>query len=271
MTTTETNAELTGAALTSLHKFLLYNFVLATSPSAQAAVTLIAKSIRQCTFQASADGGDEHGNNYEEEIVVMKLLALSSLVVRCNAGLAHLRTKEILDIFSTCVHVSKQSRASPLLKSAAGDSLKHIVLTLCVNASHKHSRQNESRFEGDLVPLIMKELVELLRPTSSRSSSKSDDDRHYKDNKDDNDPLLPLTLINVALETLGTSQQHSPAMIDLLVRGDMCKHLVLLSTSRDHAVLTLTLRVIFNLFNGIKDPLKVRYHFCLSKMIFCIE
>ncbi len=41
------------------------------------------------------------------------------------------------------------------------------------------------------------------------------------------------------------------------MQGDLCKHLLQNSTSADLTILSLTLRVVFNLFNSIKDHLKV--------------
>ena len=51
----EISANITGAALSSIHKFLLYGFITQdTTPHAMEAMNLIAKSLLHCTFEESS-------------------------------------------------------------------------------------------------------------------------------------------------------------------------------------------------------------------------
>ena len=63
--------------------------------------------------------------------------------------------------------------------------------------------------------------------------------------------------INVALETAGPSMGHHPELVRA-VQVDVCKHLVSNSRTQDLLVLSLTLRVVFNLFIALKSHLKVQ-------------
>ncbi len=63
--------------------------------------------------------------------------------------------------------------------------------------------------------------------------------------------------INVALETAGPSMGQHPELVRA-VQVDVCKHLVSNSRTQDLLVLSLTLRVVFNLFVALKSHLKVQ-------------
>ncbi|KAL7464949.1 hypothetical protein ACHAXS_005280 [Conticribra weissflogii] len=72
--------------------------------------------------------------------------------------------------------------------------------------------------------------------------------------------ILALTLLNIALETMSDVDALSvqyPRLLSVM-QNDLCRNLLRLSTSQDLNIFGLTLRVIFNLFNGIKDHLKVQ-------------
>eukprot|EP00957_Ditylum_brightwellii_P142160 10830898-Ditylum_brightwellii.AAC.1 len=124
----EISASITGAALEALHKFILYGFITPSSPNAKEGITIIARSIRHCTFEAETSpsrpsASTKISNHNEEEVVVLKLLSLAVQVIRCSAGVL-LNANDIVGIFDTCWHVVlKAKHASDLLKSAAGDAL----------------------------------------------------------------------------------------------------------------------------------------------------
>jgi len=50
------------------------------------------------------------------------------------------------------------------------------------------------------------------------------------------------------------------------VQGNLCKHLLQLSQSPELTILSLTLRVVFNLFNSMKDHLKVQLEVFLTSV-----
>lgn len=78
--------------------------------------------------------------------------------------------------------------------------------------------------------------------------------------------VLSLSLINIALEAGGADLGRIPALVRVM-RGDLCKHLLQNSQTDDLNVLSLTLRVVFNLFNSIKDHLKVQLEVFLTRSV----
>ena len=69
--------------------------------------------------------------------------------------------------------------------------------------------------------------------------------------------MLALSLINIALEAGGEALGASPPLVNTL-QGELCKHLLHNSQTDEPTILSLTLRVVFNLFSSIKDHLKVQ-------------
>lgn len=278
----EIRAAVTGACLNALHKFVLYGFIVPGGDDDDdalcgPALAMIAESLLECRFEepeehpslslsssrsiisnklgvaAAAAGNRERSmtsrafknNNtnsnlasyytltpaQEEEHVVLKLLELSALVVRCSLQEQALLDSHILvGLLETCLHVShKAKRASPLLKSAAADALSQMVLQV---------------FAGTGTPIlqtrheILVKLAGLLNPSLHAPQVTH----------------TSLTLMNIALETC--RDPLTPADIAIL-QNDLCKYLLLTSTTHDVYILTLTLRVIFNLFQSIRNHLKV--------------
>lgn len=78
--------------------------------------------------------------------------------------------------------------------------------------------------------------------------------------------VLSLSLINIALEAGGGDLGRIPALVRVM-RGDLCKHLLQNSQTEDLNVLSLTLRVVFNLFNSIKDHLKIQLEVFLTRLV----
>ena len=85
---------------------------------------------------------------------------------------------------------------------------------------------------------------------------------------EDNTCELALSLINIALETMSDLDELAeryPRLLSIM-QNDLCRNLLRLSTSNDLSILGLALRVIFNLFNGIKDHLKVQLEVFLTSV-----
>lgn len=228
------SAPVTGAALHAIHKFVLYGFLASQSE----AYRTIANTLLLCTFEESGGTTDAEGrrrfpadkiatNNHEDEQVVLKLLDLSALVVRCASQ--QLEPEIIVGLLDTCLHVSHRAkRASALLKSAASDALGQIVLEVF---SHPHlSKAREA---------ILAKLASLLNPQKNSDA--------YVVNS--------LMLVNIALETLITDDLTENEIS--ILQNDLCKFLLGWSTTHDLVILSLTMRVIFNLFQTISNHLKV--------------
>jgi brefeldin A-resistance guanine nucleotide exchange factor 1 len=222
------SASVTGAALHAIHKFLLYGFLAAEGPGPY---TNIAKTLLNCTFEESAsteEGGPAPTtpNNHDDEQVVLKLLDLSALVVRSSS--LELHPDIIVGLLDTCLHVSHRAkRASSLLKSAASDALGHIVLEVFSQPDLMKARV-----------AILTKLASLLNPQKNSES--------YVVNS--------LTLVNIALETMNGDLSESEINI---LQNDLCKFLLNWSATHDLVILSLTMRVIFNLFQTIRNHLKI--------------
>ena len=224
------SAPVTGAALHAIHKFVLYGFF-AGQPEA---FRTIANTLLLCTFEETTPemenrrkSSDAKGtNSHEDEQVVLKLLSLSALVVRCAS--LELKPDIIVGLLDTCLHVSHRAkRASSLLKSAASDALGQITLEVF---SHPHLAKAREA--------ILSKLASLLNPQKNSDA--------YVVNS--------LMLVNIALETLTDNLTETEISI---LQNDVCKFLLGWSTSHDLVILSLTMRVIFNLFQTISNHLKV--------------
>ena len=207
---------------------------------------------------------------YDDEQTVLKLLDVAALTVRTSLqeDTVHLMdATTIVRLLDACLHVSHRAeKASPLLKSAAASALSQIVLQ--VFAGPGHAPVMEARRE------ILAKLASLLNPQSSRStlqdaasegapassssrSAKAAAAEKQQEQQQARQVIVAssLTLVNIALETC-----REPLTADEIhiLQNDLFKYLLQWSsTTHDLMLLSLTLRVIFNLFQSIRNHLKV--------------
>ncbi|CAM9924459.1 unnamed protein product, partial [Ascophyllum nodosum] len=120
-----TTGPMTGVALSSLHKFLLYGFIRKDCPRVKEGITLVAQAIGRCHF--------EETNPESDALVLMKLLELSALCLRCEVG-DLLEDDSCWNIFVACYNLynitTGDKKAYGLLRDTAGNTLAHIVLML---------------------------------------------------------------------------------------------------------------------------------------------
>jgi golgi-specific brefeldin A-resistance guanine nucleotide exchange factor 1 len=90
---------LTSAALSSLSKFLLYGFMSSSFPGAREGINLIAQCIPRCIFEETDWESDE--------VILMKLLELSSLCLRSDASCL-LTVAAAWEIYETCISIHSQ-------------------------------------------------------------------------------------------------------------------------------------------------------------------
>eukprot|EP00937_MAST-01D_sp_MAST-1D-sp2_P002239 g2239.t1 len=320
-----TSGAITGVALGSVNKFLLYGFITSDSINARAAINAVARAICDCRFEATDPDGDE--------VVLMKLLELVAHCLRSAAG-PLLSPHAVWAMGQTCFQLSQQRRASMLLRqtarnatvtgapvatehTGADDSADQWGGALEGNSdasdaedsgpssmpglptggaagvgantaavAHPHDALLE-RLARFLVSLVNPRLdvTPVVEPPPSWHESwgwRDDDDVGAGDTDDldasldmstidgsaKDDALLSmdekleqvglgLTLINVVLETAGESLTAYPDIVALL-QSDLCKFLLQNSQTDSLEVLSLTLRVVFNLFNSMKNHLKVQ-------------
>jgi brefeldin A-resistance guanine nucleotide exchange factor 1 len=74
-----------------------------------------------------------------------------------------------------------------------------------------------------------------------------------------------LKLVNIALEAGGTALSKLDPVVAFL-KGEMCRNLLKTSHSSDLEILSLSLRVVFNLFSSIKDHMKIQLEVFLASV-----
>jgi brefeldin A-resistance guanine nucleotide exchange factor 1 len=92
---------LTSAALSSLSKFVLYGFLSSAYPGASEGINHIARCIPQCIFEETDWESDE--------VILMKLLELSSLCLRSDAS-GLLTVAAAWEIYETCISIHNHTK-----------------------------------------------------------------------------------------------------------------------------------------------------------------
>lgn len=267
----KTSGYITGAAISSLNKFLLYGLITNESLRADVAINRIAVCVSRCRF--------EETHRADDEAVLMKLLELVEYAVRCEVG-PLITGENLWKMMQLCYSISCQPRSSLHLARSAENTLAHLVLTVfdridelepkkrsisieqrVQHALHgndedddsdadvhepqvvvdKETRNRVGPYGIPLLEHILQFLASLISPTTN----------------DEATCVLGLRLINIVLETAGTGLGNHPGLVSVL-QGDLSKFLLQNSETDELAILSLTLRVVFNLFNSIKDHLKVQ-------------
>ena len=111
---------LTSASLSSISKFVSYGFLCPGFPRVREGIALIANCISRCVFEESDWESDE--------VILMKLLELSTLTLRCDAS-SLLTVGAAWEMYSTCIAIHSQYRASKILRSEAETALRNLTLT----------------------------------------------------------------------------------------------------------------------------------------------
>ena len=111
---------LTSACLSSVSKFVTYGFLCPSFPRAREGIALIANCISHCVFEESDWESDE--------VILVKLLELSTLCLRCDASRL-LNVRAAWEVYSTCISMQTQRRASKILRSEAETALRNLTLT----------------------------------------------------------------------------------------------------------------------------------------------
>lgn len=278
-----TNGVITSQAISSINKFLLYEFVTKQSPRAKEAINRISEAISKCCFEETHREGDE--------MVLMKLLELLEYCLRCKVGCL-ITDRNVWQMIQTCYRMVNDPRSSIYLCHTAENTFAHLVLTLFNRISElkmstepfnlfvvstnaqkldkdSHPKMNiaaedatadaneealdeefmsENQFNEPLIPYGIAVLHQLLQFLSTLiDATKNDESRR----------TLALSLINIVLETAGSRLGTFPPLVSV-IQGDLSKFLLQNSESTDLSILSLTLRVVFNVFNSLKDHLKVQ-------------
>uniref|UniRef100_A0A7S2WBL3 SEC7 domain-containing protein n=1 Tax=Mucochytrium quahogii TaxID=96639 RepID=A0A7S2WBL3_9STRA len=121
-----TNGAMTGRALSSINKFLLYGAVTSESPRGREAINLAVTSVVECKFEAT--------NSYSDEVVLMQLLEVMVNLLRCPAG-SFASDVNVWKMIETCYRLKSERGTSQILRNTAANSLTHLILTLFSRSS----------------------------------------------------------------------------------------------------------------------------------------
>jgi len=267
------NGPLTSASLNSLSKFALYGFFSSDFPGAKDGINMVAHAIAGCIFEES--------DRESDEIILMKLLELATMTFRSDAS-DLLTVGAAWDMYATCLSIFGQIRSSKVLRSEAESTLRHLTLTMFCRIHSVLQRSSAAGIGGrDTSPSTLANevkksywdtdkdtysvsqpvgmvmfLVKTLTALTGYLDSKAQPVEYVQ---------LALSLVNVALEAGGTHLGQLQPIVEIL-RGDICRHLLVATQSDDLVVFNLSLRVVFNLFVSIKDHMKVQLEVFLNSV-----
>jgi len=222
----QTSGRVTGVALSSLHKVLLYEFINGDSRHARAAMSLIVKGIGNCRFEDTRKESDE--------VVLVKVLNLMVLSLRCNASCL-LRDRDIRKIIFICYQMGSRDGVSELVRNTADNTLGHMVLQM------NGVWQRCSPVGKGTLELLMLFLTDLSNP------------RH----KSDSTCILAMCLINIALER-GNQSPRLRSALAITSQHDLCRHLLEASRTVNLAILSLISRVMLNLIKLLQSNIKMQ-------------
>lgn len=297
----DTSGIITGIALSSINKFLLYGFIDSEAPCAAEAINEIARASTHCRFEPSSAADDE--------AVLMQLLEVIGNTLRSGAG-PWLTDENIWGMAQCCFLISRVERGSHLLQRTGETALSHMVMHVfsrthdiadaaaddAVAASTRSARGSTAHLPSlaadaaSVPPLNLRTgaVVDVASPgrqqlvTAGLAAGHAHPLRPYgapvlrqllswlaslADPRQHGRPtrLLGLELVNTVLETGGESLGRLPAVVEV-IQGDLCKFLVANSRTQDLPTLSLALRVVFNLFASMKQHLKVQLEVFLTSV-----
>uniref|UniRef100_M4BEQ7 SEC7 domain-containing protein n=1 Tax=Hyaloperonospora arabidopsidis (strain Emoy2) TaxID=559515 RepID=M4BEQ7_HYAAE len=288
-----TSGFITGAAISAINKFLLYGLITCDSLRADVAINRIAVCVSRCKFEETYRDDDEAVLMKLLELVeysvrcdaghliagdnLFKMLQLC-YSIRCQSRssihlcrsadntLSHL----VLTVFDRIEELGSQRKNSqPVALLSQQTSPNETEIATGDGESEVSSVTPEYDVSLDIAqpPTFVP-----VEPTSVAAKAAGDTPYgipllerilHFISgliSPTENEELTcvqGLKLMNVVLETAGTGLGNHPCLVSVL-QGDLSKFLLQNSETEELGILSLTLRVVFNLFNSIKDHLKVQ-------------
>jgi golgi-specific brefeldin A-resistance guanine nucleotide exchange factor 1 len=247
----DTAASVVSCSLTALQMFLLHGIIREAKEMVQIASSLLLCCYDQDILESSNQSiklkrkPGTTSRDDEQEILFFKMLSLSSLVVRQALSVEKplLDDKLIGGILDLCLQLNHHSKeSSPLLQCAAYDSTSQIITSIFTSDVH-NSRT--------VRPKIWKQLVAQINPNKATECTF----------------VTSLAFINVALEAMESICEDEIEII----KDELTKHMLSWSMTEDLRLFSLTLRVIFNLFQPLLrnqitaslDKLLAAFHFRL--------
>lgn len=171
----------------------------------------------------------------------MKLLQVFLECLRTPASI-YLTDGSVWSIVKRCFDVFEKERVSELLKKTVQNTLLQVFIIIFNRTAEMGNEENYG------VPCVRNILLKLANLIGSNERNES----NWKEKR-----CLGLFLMNTALETAGEAVGlHEQILI--IIQDEVCKSLLINSNTGDLFILSLTLRVVFNLFQSIKRHLKVQ-------------
>ena len=131
-------------------------------------------------------------------------------------------------------------------------------LSLSSSSFAPHELWRKSRRESETEPLHPYGIPALLRVF--KFLARSINPKNSKETRE-----LCLRLIRVVFETAGRHIGSFPELLQV-IHDDLCKHILQNTQTTDLTVLSLTLRIVFDLFNSVKKHLKVQLEVFLTSI-----
>jgi len=282
----ETSGPITGVALISVYKFIVYGFIDASSPSAAKAMAQIADTVTHCRFEVT--------NPDVDDVVLMKILRVLLACLCCPAGVL-LTDDLVCEMVQTCYRMTTQGRICELLRKTAEHAIMEIVHVLFL-IDRRHAHRVLEPAEGDLsaasidgggpamaTTYVNPQGVRFHRPGEESSLPQENkpygkgalvrvfaflcslinphDERHSESIH-----VLGLQLLISVVEAQADLIEETPAILSL-VCNEMSKFLLQSLTTQSLDVMNLVMRLFFNLYIALRSHLKVQVEVFFSNLL----
>ena len=237
--------------LTALHKLLLYGLLTAECLFCGEAMNQV---LLEALFAMKFGDDDVHSiSRSDSELIDIRTQEILLELVRSSAG-----TLLTDDRVCLCVQKCFEMRSYHGAYHGTNDCLmvrytENVVIQMVLLIFSKMKALSPSHSVRDQDPVrgfgikamarIFKYLTVIIDP------NQVDSDQHVRS--------FGLRLIIVALETAGHHLNDHRELIAIL-QDDLCRQLLINSQSAHFLILSLTLRVIFDLFNAVKEHIRVQ-------------
>ncbi|KAG8901826.1 GDP/GTP exchange factor for ARF [Tulasnella sp. 403] len=240
---------ITSTALASLYNLFVTGIINPSSLEVTQGLIELSNALAHCKFEASDSSGDE--------VVLFRIV---SVIDQCQASDVGnlLGDVELCEMLETVLTICCQMRLSETLRRTAESAMNNMVrrvfgrldtLDPSIDAEGADEVQASTPYGLPSAQELLRVLVNLLDPN---------DQQHT-----DSIRLTILTVLNAGLEASGKRIAQFRSLSDMLV-DQGCKYLFQLARSDNINVLRLSLRVISNLFDTMRESLKLQIELFLA-------
>jgi brefeldin A-resistance guanine nucleotide exchange factor 1 len=291
-----TDVVTTGIALQSVHKFLLYGHIHRDSPYVAEAISEIVYDVTNCTWSGNWKEESEVVRMKMLEVVLECLRcdagdllsdeAVCGMVKECFSarnrdGASKLLAKYAENILTHMVLVifarlDPETRAGGTIdptKALSSSPLKALLPSLRVTSRERNGSRSRNTHRRTTSQATAPALAASREEEAGRGFGQGepygipalqsvfrflanliDPSDHSSDH---NTKILGLRLIRTVFETAGKRLGFFPPLVEV-IQNELCKNLLQSSQTRDIYVLSLVLRIIFDIFTSVKQHLKIQ-------------